>query len=304
MNATTIDELNARFGAGKAAVFAPGPGGLPVAQLSNRHAEAVVCLQGAHVMAYKPTGREPVLWMSRASRFEPGEPIRGGIPVCWPWFGAHPADANQPSHGFARRMLWDVRGATQDDDGVSHLTLALDTAGPYASAWPHRFELELRVTVGPELRATLTARNTGKEPFTCSAALHSYFTVSDATRIRVLGLEGCEYIDTVGEPSRHRQQGPIAISEETDRIYLDTEADCSILDPGLKRRLRVAKRGSRTTVVWNPWIAKSARMPDFGDAEYTGMVCVETTNAEQDARTIEPAREHAIEAVISAEAAD
>jgi len=241
--------------------------------------------------------------MSKCSDFEVGLPIRGGIPICWPWFGAHPTDPDKPSHGFARRQLWDVLGTAVADDGATSLRLALADCDDFRTMWPQPFTLELTVTVGTSLRVALTMQNNGTAPVTHTCALHSYFNVANVADVRVRGLAGCAFIDTV-EPKpwkRHKQDGPVTFAKETDHVYVDTSVDCLIDDPGLQRTIRVAKQGSRSTVVWNPWITKSARMEDFGDDEYPGMLCVETTNAADDAVTLAPGAAHEIVTILSVE---
>ena len=291
--------LNENFAVPGHLRIAPGPGGIPVVEIANAHAAAQVALLGGHVLGFEPKGAGPVLWMSRCSRFELGAPIRGGIPVCWPWFGAHPTDAEKPNHGFARRRLWRIVETGALPDGATRVRLALPEDAETRALWPDAFHLEIVVTVGAELRVALLMQNNSARPVTHTCALHSYFSVSDITDVTIRGLEDCTYIDTVGPYRREVQRGPITFNAETDRVYLDTGADCLIDDPGRGRRIRVGKTGSRSTVVWNPWIEKAKRMDDFGDDEYRSMVCVETTNAETDAVTLAPGDRHRLEAVIS-----
>jgi len=295
------NRLNERYGLPGHLGFEPGPGGLPVATIENADAAASVCLAGGHVLSFRPHGAEPVLWLSRHSRFESGRPIRGGIPVCWPWFAAHPEDPAKPFHGFARLAHWSVLGTEALDGGNTRLRLGLTDDEATRRLWPHAFELEMAVTVGRDLHVALTARNPGPEPFTCTGALHTYFRVGEVARIAVHGLNGCRYREAGTDGGV--QQGPVTFDREVDRLYLDTDAACTIEDPVLARRIRVAKAGSRSTVVWNPWIDKARRMPDFGDDEYTGMVCVETANAGTDAVTIPPGGAHCLEARIAVEPA-
>ena len=297
-----IQRLNGQFGVPGHLEFRSIQGGLPAAVIRNRHASATVALHGGHVTAFQPHGQDPVLWMSRCSRFQTGAPIRGGIPICWPWFGAHPTRAQAPFHGFARVSEWDVARAQALDDGSTLIELGLADTPQSRELWPHPFGLRLRVRVSTELDVELTMLNTGHEPMTCSAALHSYFAVSEVASIRVRGLEGTPFMDTVQSvPVPGVEDQPLVIRSETDRIYLDTESRCSIDDPGLRRCIRIAKRGSRSTVVWNPWIAKSARMPDFGDDEFHRMLCIETANAAADAREIASGETHVLDTVISVE---
>ncbi len=302
MSNEQLDELNGRFALPGAVRFESFHGGLPVACLASAHATAKVALHGAHVLAFQPDGAAPVLWLSARSRYEAGAPIRGGMPVCWPWFGPHPSVPTLPIHGFARIEPWACAGTWALADGVTRLALRLAGAADSRPGWSHPFDLQLVVTLSAALEVELIATNTGTQPFACSAALHSYFAVSDVTSVKVHGLEGCRYLDTVPvPPAEGVQHGPVTIGAEVDRAYFDTAATCTIEDPGLRRNIRIAKRGSLSTVVWNPWIAKAARMPDFGDDEYPGMLCVETANAREDARTLAPGESHSLVAEISVE---
>lgn len=295
-----VEALKRRYGDGRRAVFGKGPGGLPVVDLKTDEAHARVCLHGAHVMEFGVADGPPVLWMSGASRFCEGEPIRGGIPVCWPWFGVHPSREDLPPHGFARRCMWDVAGVETGADRCT-LRLFLESSSGTRAMWDREFELNLIVSVDRNLQVKLRARNKGADPVEATAALHTYLNVSDITDIRIEGLAGCPYLDTVGAGGRGVQEGPITIAAETDRVYQGTENDCVLRDPGFGRAIRVEKSGSRSTVLWNPWVAKSARMPDFGDTEYRSVVCIETANAYDDARTLAPGATHSLGTAISVE---
>jgi len=296
-----IHRLNERFGRGSILRFESGPGALTVARIATPDADASVALHGGHVLSFQPRGEKPVLWLSEHSYYQSDKPIRGGIPICWPWFGPHPADAAKPAHGFARTSAWTVLGSELTTGDTATLRLSLKDSDVTRAIWPHRFELELIVTVGPVLDVELVARNAGPTPSTCTAALHSYFAVSGIADVTVAGLDGREYLDKVHNYARRRQSGAIAIDAETDRIYLDTVDDCLIADAGWRRAIRVAKRGSRTTVVWNPWAARAVQLADFGDEEYRRMVCVETANAANDETTVAPGGEHRLAARISVE---
>ena len=294
--------LNSRFGIDGHVVFREGPGGLTVADVSNEAGRAEIALFGGHVMRFQPAGHRDVLWMSRESVFQVGEPIRGGIPVCWPWFGGHPSDPGKPTHGFARRFLWEAAGSASMGADRTQLTLQFRDTDETRAMWDHAFETRLAVTVGSELSVSLTVRNGGTDAFTCTGALHTYFSVSHIADVSVSGLEGTAYIDTVGGANeRSVQNGPITFAGETDGVFLDTTTECVIHDPTWGRRIRIAKEGSRSTVVWNPWAAKSKRMPDFGDDEYVDMLCVETANAVDDSVMLAPGETHCLLAVIGVE---
>lgn len=292
-----ITELKNKFNLDGVQII-DGTGNLPVVEIANCFATAQIALHGAHVMSYTPTGEDDLLWMSESSWFEPNKPIRGGIPVCWPWFGGHPTDASQPSHGFARISEWQLEKVELAADGAHVIVLGLSDNEITRQMWDFSFKAELTVRVGTELKVELMMRNCDKQPFDISAALHNYFAVDDISQVTVSGLANCSYLDTVD--NNHKvQAGDITFPAETDNVYLDTAATAIIHDAAKQRKISIAKNGSNSTVVWNPWLAKATRMPDFGDNEYLQMLCVETTNAQNDARTIAPGAEHRLETIIS-----
>jgi glucose-6-phosphate 1-epimerase len=296
----SIDDLNERFGIPGQIAFKGGPGGLTVAEIHNEYAAATVFLHGAHVTSFKPNGQEEVLFLSGHSGFESGKAIRGGIPISWPWFADHPTDKDKPAHGFARISNWDVRG-TEIDGGASRIRLGLSDNQYTRLLWPHAFDLGLVVTVEKELDLELIAKNAGPEDFTITGAFHSYYQVGDINKIYVEGLDGHSYMDKVDGFKEKYQDGQVEILGETDRIYLGTPDDCVIHDPGFKRNIRIKKEGSKSTVIWNPWIAKAPQMKDLGDLDYQKFVCVETTNAGEDLITLAPGSKHALRANISIE---
>lgn len=297
-----IDQLNKEFGRKESVIFREGPGGLPVAEITNPQGEALISLNGAHIISYMPVGTEPVLWMSGVSNFEEGVPIRGGVPVCWPWFGPHSEDANKPTHGFARTSTWEVAETFEQGDEGTGIRFRLTDNEQSRALWDHAFAAEIEFIIGTVLQMKFTVKNPGETPFSCTSALHSYFNISNIDNISIEGLGSCSYIDKLDSRNPDKtQKGTITIAEEVDRIYIDTEAECRINDPGFARIITVAKSGSKSTVVWNPWIDKSKRMPDFGDEEYSTMVCIETCNAGPDSVTVQPGGQHELVAVIGIE---
>jgi glucose-6-phosphate 1-epimerase len=293
-----LDELNARHAIDGALRFVDGPGGMPHALLRHGAASAEVALHGGHVLRYGADGEPPVLWVSRQAIFAPGKAIRGGVPVCWPWFGPHPDDAARPAHGFVRTQPWQAVASGAGDDGV-WLRLAIADDAATRALWPHAFELALTVTLGASLDLALTMRNTGDAPFTCGGALHSYFAVGAIERARVTGLDGQRYLDQL-TGAEQTQRGPATFDAEVDRVYQDAGAACAVEDEALGRRITIAKAGSRTTVVWNPWVEKARRLADFGDDEYREMLCVETAMAHADRVTLAPGASHTLRATIAA----
>jgi D-hexose-6-phosphate mutarotase len=276
-----------------------GEGGLPRLAIVNPLARAEIYLHGAHVTAWQPAGHPPVLWMSGQSLWNAAKPIRGGVPICFPWFGPHASDAAAPSHGFARLRDWTLVEARDGELGETHLAFELTPEASRPAAWPHAFAATYRVSVGRSLILSLEVHNPGPEPFTFEEALHTYFAVQDVRAVEIRGLENAEYLDKVGgTTTRNQGPDPIQVTAETDRVYLNSQAMCTIHDPGLDRWIEVRKSGSEATVVWNPWVAKARAMPDFGDDEWPEMVCVETGNVNVHAVTLAPGGRHVMNAMI------
>ncbi len=277
-----------------------GPGALPVVRISNSAASADICLLGAHLMSYKPCGERDLLWMSSKSVFEDGNALRGGIPICWPWFGAPPEGAST-SHGYARYHFWSLTSsrALSSDCTEAVFTYLPDEHAP--SAWPYSFRLEFLVRVGRTLELALTTINTDQVPFTVNQALHTYYNISDIAKIRIQGFHGLTYHDTVvkDQVTYRQQHGEITFRSETDAVFMDCTGPATILDPVYGRKIFIEKENSSSAVVWNPWDAKAKRMSDFGAEEYNRMVCVECCNIRADARTILPQQCHTLKTTIS-----
>lgn len=249
-----------------------GGGGLPALAVTTPRCTGEVYLQGAHVTAWQPAGQAPVLWMSEASAFSPGQPLRGGVPVCAPWFGAGRDGDKAPAHGWFRLVEWQLTAA-EDTDGTVRLTFHLDGAAvghPGISA-------DYVVGLGDELTLELTIST--EQPLLLEQAVHTYLAVGDIRRAIVQGLDGAAYVDKApGGVADNTQDGDVTFTGETDRVY-DHTGTATVVDPALGRRITMAKDGSANTVVWNPWVAKSAAMPDFGDDEWPSMMCLEAANA-------------------------
>jgi len=292
--------LNEKFGIPGVVDFAEGNHGALAAQVTTATATASIARQGAQVLTWAPAGQPPVVWLSPQARFKTGKSLRGGAPVCWPWFGPHPNDASKPGHGFARNLDWRLLETSRLRDGA-RVVMGFRPGEDEQELWPHQAELRLAVTVGKRLEMALTTINDGNEPFTITQALHTYFHVGDIGRVRVEGLEGTDYIDKVADGAHMTQEGPVTIAGEVDRIYLDCPGEAVIVDEALGRRIRIAKSGSRSYVVWNPWAEKGAQFGDMGDDGYRKMLCVETTNAWDDQVTLLPGEQFAMETVYSVE---
>jgi len=278
---TIAQQLGTQFGIRGQLNFNEDSSGLIVAKVSNAQATASLCLQGAHLMTWQPKSQAvPVVWLSRDAKLAAGKSIRGGAPVCWPWFGAHASESGFPGHGFARTVPWRMVESGKEPDGATRLTLRLQENEKTRAQWPHDCTLDLTVVVGETLRMELTTENAGTGDFTIGEALHSYFRIGDIGAVRVSGLENCDYWDKVGGSVLKRQSGVIDFSGETDRVYVNTAAECVIEDDKLRRRIHVAKSGSLSTVVWTPWAEKAGKMGDMGQPDgWREMLCVESVNA-------------------------
>ena len=297
----TLEDLNALHAIPDQLAFIAGPGGLPLIEVHNAHARAQVSLHGGQVLRFQPdTASADLLFVSDRARYQTGTAIRGGVPVCWPWFGPDPEVLGRPNHGFARTKLWSVAGTTALPGGATRIALALTDTPDTRAIWPHRFRLTLEITVGPSLRLALLTRNTGDQPFTITQALHSYLAVGELAQTAVAGLDGCRYIDkAAGAPGARRQQlDAVTFAAEVDRIYTDAPAALSVQDGAGQRTLHIRSEGSRSAVVWNPGATLAAGMADLADDEYQHFVCVETANVADDAVAVPPGGEHRLVAEI------
>lgn len=282
--------------------FRPSQSGLVFAEIDHPEGSATVCLQGAHVTTFRPkTQPEPVVWVSEAARYAPGKSIRGGVPVCWPWFGAHPTRADWPAHGFARTAPWSVVDSRADADATM-LTLQLTASDATRALWPHDTPVTLRISVSEVLDIELTTHNASAQALPLGEALHTYFQIGDIAEVELTGLDGCSYLDKTEGFARKRQHGALRFAGETDRIYVGTRSACVIHDPRLLRRIRIDKQGSASTVVWTPWAEKAAAMGDFTAQGWRNMLCVESANAADDTLTLHPGETHTLRVRYSVEA--
>jgi D-hexose-6-phosphate mutarotase len=293
--------LNNKFGIPGVVDFRIDGHGATVAEIADERGSATIARQGAQLLNWTPTNQTPVVWLSPAASFTPGKFLRGGAPVCWPWFGPHPSDPSKPAHGFARNLDWRMVETTRLAE-ATRLVMRLVMGAEQKTLWPHEAELTLAVTVGERLRLELITRNIGGEPFTLTQALHTYIYVGDIGAVSVEGLDGHDFIDRLNGDALMRQQGTVTVDGEVDRIYLGCPGDVVIADEVLKRRIRIAKQGSRSYVVWNPWIEKSAKFGDMPEGAYRNMLCVETANAWDDKVTLAPGASFTLSTECSVEA--
>lgn len=271
--------------------------GFTYLDIRNRQAHAKVSLQGGHVFDYQLHDTEPTLWLSQTSFFHKDRAIRGGIPICWPWFGKNKNDTSLAQHGFARTSLWKLHAIKEINADTTSITLELNDSRQTRTLWPFKFKLTLLIIISDKLSLTLTTQNIDDKPFEISEALHSYFKVKDISQVTVKGLENISYIDQLKENTISRATLPIIINEEVDRIYYDTQDSCTLNDT--HRKISIDNKGSFSTVVWNPWITKAKEMRDFDDQGYKRMLCIETGNVLQNSITIKAGESHSITQIIS-----
>jgi len=293
-----IDELNGRFAIEGVAKIVAGQGNLPMVSISTPMAESDIYLHGAQVTSWRPAGGDDAIFLSKHSRFEEGKAIRGGIPICFPWFRAKADNPQAPSHGFVRTKSWTLDAITMEQDSV---IVSLSTGSDEQSRlwWLHDFRLVHRVTVGAELTLELIATNTGSSSFRFEEALHTYHQVGDAAKINVAGLDGVHFLDNTDANREKVQHGDVVMTQPIDNAYLNTGSTLELIDPVLHRRIRIAKENSLTTVVWNPWESGAKALADLGDDEWRQFACVEASNILSCAVTLGPGESRMITAKIS-----
>jgi glucose-6-phosphate 1-epimerase len=264
----------------------PGDAGLPMLVVDNELGSAVIALQGAHLMSFHPAGQREMLWLSPKTVLEAGKPIRGGIPLCLPWFG--PGPDGKSLHGFARTMAWSLVAAEVLENGATRLRLELTGDSSVSELWPHAFAFSLEVVVGSELRLSMSAINRGADAAPLAFAFHSYFAVPDVTQASVSGLEGTTFIDKTDNLARKQQQGPVTISAVTERIYLDVPARQTLTSA--EGRVEI-ESGASCAVVWNAW-SNDKNIADLGDGNHVGYICVERCDVADRALTLAPGGEY------------
>ncbi len=276
--------------------FVKDENGLDYIEIENRYATAKIALQGGHVMEWQPKNTpEPVLWVSDRSRYEIGRSIRGGIPICWPWFGAHPTDSSLCMHGFARVTPFKVIDIGQSNTGETHVILEMAQTENAQRQLSYRYTLVLTIEIGETLSLKLATTNRARHPFFMGEAFHTYFKISDVDNIRISGLDGAEYADKLFDYWRDKQEGDITFNQEFDRVYVSTNAATTIHDEGLKREINIEKSGSQSTVIWTPWQRKASQIVDMPEGDgWRSMICVETANAMENLVMINPGYTHVL----------
>jgi glucose-6-phosphate 1-epimerase len=295
---STAEELDHEFGIPGVATVCNGNGAMPRVQITSSLCDGEVYLHGAQVTSWKPAGADEVLFLSSKSRWEEGQAIRGGIPICFPWFRAKVDDRQAPAHGFVRTKAWRLASITQNESGVV-VSMFTESDAVTKRWWPGEFRLLHRVTFGSELTLELECTNTGTTPLRFEEALHTYNRVADVHDARLQGLDNARFLDNTDSNREKTQCGDVAIASTTDNAYQNTSSTVDLLDPEKRRRIRLRKEGSLTTVVWNPWREGANGLRDLGDGEWTRFFCVEASNILGFAVNLGPGERHTLRAVLS-----
>ena len=277
----TIEQLNADYGIAGQLKFVEGKGGFPLIEIDGPKAKASISVYGGQVLSFQPTNEpEDLMFLSEKAYYKEGKAIKGGVPVCWPWFGPDPEGG--PSHGFVRNRLWEVLATETTASGEVKVTLGVGATAETREIWSEEFEVAIAISIGDTLTVELITRNRGDRAFSITQALHTYFKVGDIQRVKVIGLEELEYIDKPDGGAKKTQKGAVTFASEVDRIYTNVPNELVIEDAALGRKVYISSSGSKTAIVWNPWVEISAKMADLEDEDYKRLVCVETANAADD----------------------
>ncbi|HAS8518345.1 TPA: D-hexose-6-phosphate mutarotase [Vibrio vulnificus] len=268
-----------------------------IVRVIHEKATAGISLFGGHVVSYQPAGQADVIWMSDKAVFDGKTALRGGIPVCWPWFGRIAA----PAHGFARTSEWELVEHRENDNGVI-IELALFPTEELHNLWPHMFDVRLIVEIGDELKVSLNILNIDDEAFTFSGALHTYLNVGDIEQTQTMGM-GSEYIDSLKAGELCHGGEVLQLTDTIDRVYTQPEKEIVVKDPVIERTLCIENQGHNSAVLWNPWAQGAAGMADMSDDGYKTMLCVESTlHADSiiQGKTLNPGESHQLTTVLSA----
>jgi glucose-6-phosphate 1-epimerase len=287
----TLAALNAQYAIpGIAQIVEPFPN-LPAVRITTSSCAATMHLHGAHITSWRPAGSEEIIFVSSKARYVDGQAIRGGIPICFPWFRGKGDDPQAPAHGLVRTRSWKLGSIKRQGPDV---TVAMSTSSDDATKkwWPHEFRAELRVTFGRDLKLEFAVENAGSNECRYEEALHTYYLVGDIAAARVHGLDGASYLDNTDGNREKKQAGDVRVGQATDSAYVNSESALEVMDPALQRRIHIRKENSRTTVIWNPWKEAAENMSDMGADEWKKMLCVEGANILGNAITLHAGEQH------------
>lgn len=248
---------------------------LDVLEIDSPSCRACIALQGAQILQYQPKHRaNSLLWLSKANTGQVGKALRGGIPLCFPWFGTHPQGL-QPAHGFARNQIWELQNVSYDEaQAIHHVDFILQDSPETRKIWSHAFRLKLRISCGISLNLDLQVENIGSQAFEFSFAWHSYFQVDQIRRVEIHGLQNAEFMDKLQSNQRFCETAAVTFQQETDRIYPKASGHYQIVQAG-HTAIEIAAPRCVSAVVWNPWQDKAKRLGDIAEGDWQHFVCVE-----------------------------
>jgi glucose-6-phosphate 1-epimerase len=291
MTVSDIASLNERFGIDGTVHFGEGINSMPKAELTFNEARLELYLQGAHITRYQPAAGIEVLWMSDSALYQPGKALRGGIPLCWPWFGAHADNPDLPQHGYARTSQFQV-SSTRADHQQTSIILTLDAAQAPSPDWENRAALEFEIRLSDALWMEMRSRNLSASLLTLSNALHSYFAISQRQQVSIPAVTGLTYLDKLQDYLPRQQASEITLNSEVDRVYQAPPATIDLLDRGRHIKTSIESWGNNNLVIWNPGKQKARQMNDFDNLGFEQMVCIEPANALAQRITLAPGEHH------------
>ncbi|MBU2895439.1 D-hexose-6-phosphate mutarotase [Vibrio hepatarius] len=269
---------------------------IKIIRITHDKATAGISLHGGHLVSYKPAGKKDLIWISEKAVFDGKAALRGGIPVCWPWFGR----IASPAHGFARTTEWSLTQHREDAHGVI-IELGLSPSQKSLEIWPFQFDARLIIEIGDELKLTLDITNTDVKPWRFSAALHSYLNVSDVRDTIITGA-GSEYEDNLQNQLRCIGHDPLQLTDTIDRVYIHPDLQICLKDIGYKRQLIIENQGHNSAVLWNPWRQGSADLNDMADDGYLTMMCIESSlhaSSLEEGKELQPGDNHQLSTKLS-----
>ncbi|CCN73488.1 D-hexose-6-phosphate mutarotase [Vibrio nigripulchritudo] len=267
-----------------------------IVRVIHEKAEAGIALHGGHVVSFKPSGQQDLIWMSKEAKFDGKAALRGGVPVCWPWFGRIAA----PAHGFARSSQWDLVEHRENENGVI-VSLGLKPNAETKAIWDFDFEAILNVEISDTLTITLDVKNTDSKAWTFSGALHTYLNVGDILNTETTGM-GAEYIDSLQDDKVCQGGEVLKLTDTIDRVYTQPEAQIRVSDSSFDRTIVIENQGHNSAVLWNPWKEGAEGMGDMQDDGYQTMLCVESTlhaPSIEEGKTLQPGESHQLATTIS-----
>jgi glucose-6-phosphate 1-epimerase len=273
------------------------PGGRAALQLDGQGGRVLVALCGAQLLSWH-VGDRDVLWTASKPEYAAGKPVRGGVPLVFPWFGDHPTDKKLPAHGFARTLEWRVAAA----EAGPRVVLATQDDEKTRALWPHAFALRFSIDLRDGLQLALSIENRGTAPFRCEEALHTYFAVGDVHTATVHGLEGVRCTETATAPETGWDpRAPLHFRAETDRVFHGTPDRLELRAPTLKHTVVLHSKNARSAIVWNPWPAKTAKLSQMAADDWTKFCCIETANVKSEALELAPGATHTMTLRLQAE---